>query len=586
MAYTLEFVLCVLCYDIITIFIVLQVSSDPLEDDFTQERKPGAYLTIFMYFVQVPALLKIDIIYRSKSNEETQVEDVGEKASSVFNFDSLGLAFDTCLFKNITPVDKVGFNAGFILYLFGVLLALYIVTFAVRMIGSQKFKDDGCGLTRLPFHARFIGAFVILILYTYEFLSESLFSLLNCVKIHSVGDSGEWRMWLDGTVQCMQGWQYGVIAIIAVYVVPMFFIVGMAPVLLKHHKIRILIFVLSLVFPLFALPYILFLFFKLCLKKPQSGDDNNNPQPVTSKRYGAVNLVVHLVAEPYKIDKMHGFCWEGMIILRRLILVVIATLMRSIIAKHILLVIVCLLSMVVHIRIKPFKKSSSNFLESLSLTLLLGIAIMNLCKAVYFDSGEIPLGMADTIFRIYDVVEHVLVSLIPLALLGFVIFCLVLRLILLPFDRICFKERNQLLNGEENEGSNNSGSRQQGAGATNNRVNGMDGSIIDNMQHPSGGFTQHPLTQNGNAPSPMSGETRPVRSMPGVQNPRYSDVTQEGGFTGSHGHMWGSQLPYQLSQRHPTNMSSTESTFVSGHQAGSPNTVYQAQDPVYFHGAR
>ncbi len=649
----------------------IKKKDDPPEtnnNDGGRERKPGAYLTIFMYFVQVPALLQLTITY--EKDRDGDLKDVSSSAGNVFNFDSVGMSYNTCILQDVHHVKKVLLKAGFILYLFCVLLVFYGVSVLIRFpCGKKRWNREGCGITRLSIHARFIHAFIVLILYTYEFISENGFLLLKCVEISSIGGD---VLFIDGTVTCFQTWQYFVIMFVCIYVFPMFLVIGMAPILLKKDKINLLIFVMAIVFPLFALPYLLYLFIKLHwlkrkLKKLQGdnkkdthvsksrghsnqlpaqytkssphamgeteigdthhkgfakrrkttherfyqrddwfdhrkkgnerneainphsymwhGIDSNpqiesqwgkskdfiwtpsnnetrnerqmvdnphsymwqneyidehaeaphsrrrkkagyenrhyqrhNPQNLDDKmhenegrldiqsewkaydrtyrlrqkrnrhrdrispdlsrrqhrfhegfghdgyrtrhdRYdsykdrhdidfdkpvkqndpdGAFNLVMRLVAEPYNLHKVGGLCWEGIIILRRLVLILISTQVKSVMLRHIFLSVACLVIMVVHIRVQPFKKRSSNIMEATSLFIILCIAGMNMVKSVYYDSGEVPMGMADKVLRYYDIGENVLVSILPLCVLALVIMCLAIRLIIFPFE-LCYK---------------------------------------------------------------------------------------------------------------------------------------------------
>ena len=132
------------------------------------------------------------------------------------------------------------------------------------------------------------------------------------------------------------------------------------------------------------------------------------------------------------MDYLNGVCWEGVIILRRLILVVIAELMSRAIHRQVFLTLVCLLALMVHVRIQPFKRSSSNALETGSLAILLCIAIMNLIKAVFIELGEIPRDSVDTLLQIYDIIEQFIVSFIPLLFLAFLIICVLVRVCLIP----------------------------------------------------------------------------------------------------------------------------------------------------------
>ncbi len=490
-----------------------KVKEPVLNKDGQVDKRPGAYLTIFMYFVQVGALLQIEMIYNKRTEREEDFEDTTKSFSNVFSFEALGLTgWNTCIMKGIDPVKKLLIKAAFIFYLFGTLLVLYLISVLIRCPWAKgRWNQQGCGLTPLSLHARFLNAFVILILYTYEFLSENGITLLKCVSIKSTGDD---VLWIDGSVVCMQDWQYAVIMFVCIYVVPMFLVIGLAPILLKEDKINLVVFVISIVFPLFALPYLLYLFIRLhqkrkwekkfqglnpqhglwygrrdqgrrkpgkskadfkelqkfAKKRKKDGFDRSHPSntmgwnshaqmwntpyprwdphfgynmpfgrpPKLNDPHGAKNLVLRLVAEPYDFDKVGFVCWEGVIILRRLILVVLVTTIPSFLLKHILLTIACLIILGVHLRIQPFKKRSSNMLEATSLYLLLCIAFMNMVKSVYFESGEIPDEMADNIFRVYDVIENVLVGILPIAILALLLICILVRLVIFPFE-LCLK---------------------------------------------------------------------------------------------------------------------------------------------------
>ena len=250
-----------------------------------EDKRPGAILTIFMYFVQVGALLQVDIHYMNDRNQD--FKDTSKSASNIFSFDTLGLTgWNTCIMKGIDPVKKLLLKAAFIFYLFATLLVLYLVSVFIRCPWAMgRWNQHGCGLVRLSFQARFLNAFVILILLTYEFLSENGLLLLNCVHINSLNNgNGADVLFIDGSVTCYQDWQYGVILFVCVYVVPMFVVIGVAPILLKKDRINLVIFIISMIFPLFALPYLVYLFIKLHQNKKRFGrrrrrDDFDRSRP-------------------------------------------------------------------------------------------------------------------------------------------------------------------------------------------------------------------------------------------------------------------------------------------------------------------
>ena len=128
--------------------------------------------------------------------------------------------------------------------------------------------------------------------------------------------------------------------------------------------------------------------------------------------------------------------------------------------------------MMVHIRVQPFKRISSNLIETASLLILLCIAVMNLVKAVYFDSGEIPHGNADLLLRFYDIVEQSFVTFFPLVVLVILLVLGVIRIIVLPCDPI---GRRKLSGEDEERGSQKSGGS-NGPGMQGARYNDMPGS--------------------------------------------------------------------------------------------------------------
>ncbi len=197
-----------------------------------KEKGKKAYGTIFMYFVQVAALLQIDISYSREPNEE--LEDNVDLISSVFQFDSLGISFvNSCMLDNVTPAYKVGLKAGFIGYLFLLLAILYLIGRIIwSLVSSCCSKGITCNDTccRIPFETRFLTTLVMLTLFTYEFLAENLLSLVHCVKLKS---QSETVLFLDGTISCLQPWQFIVIGLVGIYVVPMFLIIGMTPILVS-----------------------------------------------------------------------------------------------------------------------------------------------------------------------------------------------------------------------------------------------------------------------------------------------------------------------------------------------------------------
>ena len=133
-----------------------------------------------MYYVQVPALLKISILY--DDGREEPLKEIQSNIASIFTFDSFGLSFNTCLFDNVTPVIKVALRSAFIGYLFGTLVLLLMIGLLMRLCGYGRGEEQprpnrvppvpgsgdserrGWWPTFIPVGSRFISAFIALIL--------------------------------------------------------------------------------------------------------------------------------------------------------------------------------------------------------------------------------------------------------------------------------------------------------------------------------------------------------------------------------------------------------------------------------------
>ena len=381
----------------------------------------GAYLQIFMYYVQSADLLKISILYLG--NREMPLESLGNTLKNIFSFNTFGINMNTCLFKDVTAVFKTWLNVGFVVYLF-VVWAVFLGLGKLINLCARRASQTGQvqWVTPTPFGAKLTGALVLLALYTYQYFAENSFNLMHCVWVRGAGHS---VLFVDGQVECYQDWQYGVLIFTCVYVLPFWVVLGLGPGLLRQRVVTIREFLLSLFLPLLACPFLL-------LMACRTANLRRAGRRVASRRAtvtegGTVDTVAGYIADPFRGDLPLSLCWEGVIALRRLLLVVVATLVPDVLVRHVLLVTVCYLSLATHLRLRPFVRPSSNTLEAVSLGLLLAVSIMNLLKAAYFGSGEVPAGSADQVFWVWDWVEAVLLGLLPLVVAGFVALAVLIR---------------------------------------------------------------------------------------------------------------------------------------------------------------
>lgn len=426
----------------------------------------GAYMQIFMYFIQVSSLITIDILYQE--NRKHPMRFLSRLIPNLFGFKSISFQVSTCIQAGMTAVYNVWAKSAFVLYLFGVWFVLFVVASLVNLICCRCCKRPAW-VARITLKARFITALINLLLFTYQILAEKALLLLKCIDIKSEGKT---VLFIDGTMICYQIWQWYVFLFAISYVFPFCLVLTFAPSLLNRRIISVKTVLACIILPLFGSPVLIFWYYKNrnceakvytspiarhvsrisapsgSFKKDKSATENakpfsfdveftfDNENGIDShsncnahKLKGTVESIVGLISDPYRQDLGGGLCWEGMIAFRRLVLVCIATFVYNVLTRQIMIVVVCFFSLLFHYRLRPFLKPACNYLENISLTILVFIGMMNLIKSVYFEAGNIPDGTPDMLFRFYDIVEGVLLGVFPLFLVSLVGILITLRVV-------------------------------------------------------------------------------------------------------------------------------------------------------------
>ena len=207
-------------------------------------------------------------------------------------------------------------------------------------------------------------------------------------------------------------------------------------------------FIICLLLPLFSIPYMLkhFCVLRKSSTKELAAKHNglNAKTPVVDEVTGSANLIKRLLSDPYKTTNPWGLCWEGVIALRILVIVIIATFVSSLLFRHVMLVVVCLFVLILQLKVKPFSKSLCNTLELSSLTIVLGLSVMNLVNAEYFQTGEVPEQAANKVFEVYDWFEAFFFGIIPLIIVSLAVVGVLVRVLAWPLNN-CVKliRRNQ-----------------------------------------------------------------------------------------------------------------------------------------------
>ena len=291
------------------------------------------------------------------------------------------------------------------------------------------------GTTKFSFSQRVASAFTNISLLMYASSAQLCLNLLHCVPV------GEDQvLFLDGNIKCYQTFQYFFLAFFISSIIPFSAIPILGSYLLKFGRIGVRQFCAGCIFPL---PFSCFWFYLMLKEYRRSGhqrsydtiENENNPavrpdqsdsetqdpssdnitfictdpnERISSRNESAI---LKVLLSPFKSHNAFKcfpasqIPWEGFLIFRRLVLIIILTFVYDIQLKLFLTLISCVAILFIHMVVNPFQRKLDNLLESSSLSVHVILCGSTLIKALY--SGED--NSFSNIFPVLNIVEDVLI---------------------------------------------------------------------------------------------------------------------------------------------------------------------------------
>ena len=394
-----------------------------------EETDKGSGLTdIIFYFVQVATLLNIaaemQIHWTAKSKPST-LDRIEESITHVFRFD---LTFFNwfkypCPFPGATIINKQFIRFAFILYIY----LIWTMLFSISKL-TEKFLcrlSNGCctcpGKTamRVPSKAKFLAALIPMFTLTYQMVAETSFNLLRCVPADN-----RWILFIDGNVDCLQTWQYAAVIFTVIYVMPFPLALYVGHRLLRSKRINMTSFFLACVLPL---PMLLIWTYKklrgglVCRDRDcsQNGDEDNELSHIL---YGLENT--------YRNTKHGPLAWKCIPVFRRLLLILVITVVYDSLLRLLLLLFLCTLFLCHHVHTQPYFKSSSNLLDTIFLVLLVVIASFNLIRASFIFAEVTVVGLIEKHVQTLATAEVTFVtSPVALGIVGLLL-CMIVAVVL------------------------------------------------------------------------------------------------------------------------------------------------------------
>ena len=262
-------------------------------------------------------------------------------------------------------------------------------------------------------HSRLSVAAALTFLFTYQRVAYVALTLLNCVAVGA--DS---VLFVDGSVVCLQPWQYVVVVYVLGCVVPFCGVFFLAPSLLGEGTISVAQFLSACILPL---PFVLYWLNIRFVRR--------TPQPSTHESTsGACRAVASALRDPF--CNRRG-AWPAVVVVRRLSLVALAALVNNPLIRMFGILVMLILSLLALAHVRPYRSRRANFIDGVTVSALFVVTVVNMVRAG-FDTAEYrPRGPNRVLMAALDGLEDALVFWFPLIAVAVVLAALVLTAILL-----------------------------------------------------------------------------------------------------------------------------------------------------------
>ena len=405
-----------------------------------RESKASGLLKIIFYYYQIVHLFRNCAVANRSQRIPVKLEKLFSRTLNLIVADFL--TFD-CPFQNLRPVVKavILHSVGYcLLVLVGLIYAftkLFRIIKKLRRVNDhdqqrilESFETiDQTGTSSTPFSTRIVSAFTYISLLMYSSSAQLCLSLLHCVPV------GRGHvLFIDGTIQCYQTFQYLVFAYVIFSILPFFLVPVLGSYLLKVDRISVSQFCLACVFPL---PFCCFWLYLLLSSRIRCRGDHsyeslNHDTKATTQvedddsQMTPKKAILCILLGPFRSQKpvlcfpSSFLPWEGFLIFRRLVLIIALTFIYDHCLRMIVALIICVAILISHMYVNPFISSRDNLIETMSLGTLIVFCGLTLVQALYQGEDFSSSSNSLSLLMVFDGVENVLIV-TPLAILFFVV---------------------------------------------------------------------------------------------------------------------------------------------------------------------
>ncbi len=365
-----------------------------VSEEIEEENPDKNYFGIVTYFVQMSAVMKISIEFSDVHQSKSYVEKLTNIIAKTLNMELTQFSFDVCPVLGLTTV---GMHMYKFTFLIGIYLTWLVLYFPVLMVMKWQAKHR-VSVPSIKFvnncHHNLIKGLVEIIKYTYSGFCGIIFMSLICTEV-----KGRYVWWYDASEVCLELWQMFMVMVGLVYAFLFPFVLYMGMKSLRENAISSKMFIFYCLCPISWVPY----------KLHDAFAKRQFVSPV--KQSGTAVTILTVLQGPFRDDRPSTLYWEGVISGRRLVTTAMTLLGYGSI-RMVLITVLSILFQLHHIYVSPFQVRSSNHVETVSLTMLILVAVVNLLKASLTDFGVIISGPAVPFFKVVEFVEKMFVFLL------------------------------------------------------------------------------------------------------------------------------------------------------------------------------
>ena len=345
-------------------------------------------------------------------------------STSVFTF-SLDpeSTLSLCPFEGLTPVSKNILVRSFAIYVIVLLILVNLCNnfynfMAERLCSYRALSHE------TSFRVRMRVTTIQILLLAYSTITYMIMNLVNCVPIN-----GELVLYMDGTIKCFTWWQVAALLLTIFWLVPFPFALVFGINQLGLNRLTYNQFIASLTFPVC---FLCWLAFKGCLRETNKSLEIPRTRSATqmlpsheSEEF-SIEEILRRFEAPFKgertdngrmcsilIGSQPGF-WQGMMILRRLIIIMLFTFVNSPVTRLYCIFLACLLFLMHHLTYLPYKNGMVNLFETFSSATLVVFCSINLFFAYSYVSNVPPESADERISLIFDWIEVIILVIFPL----------------------------------------------------------------------------------------------------------------------------------------------------------------------------